>query len=278
VRPRLVTLGQADWPRLRDLIDPEVPLNIFLASRVAQFGLDPARLGCAVLGFERRGRLVAALHCGANLFLLGDDEEAMDAFVDQLGPRIHTQSVVGPAGVIPEFHRRLVRRWGGSWGSPRSVREHQPIMVLDGNPLVAPDMRVHPITLEEADPYFQAAVSMYTEEVGGSPLDATNSYRFYIHSLIRSHRAFGAVTDGHAWFKADIGSTYGRYCQVQGVWLAPALRGRGLAEPAMAQAVVLARRSWPVVTLYVNDYNVRAVRVYLRLGFTIVGELATILF
>ena len=277
-RTRLVTLEPSDTERLRALIDVDPAQNIFLGSRLEQFGLDPAVLGCHVLGYERRGRLVAALHCGVNLYLLGEDADAIDAFVAQMGPRLHTKSIVAKAGVAPEFHDRLVRRWGPSWGSPRSQRPHQPVMRLDAVPLGPRDERVHRIEVRQADVYFKAAVSMYSEEVGVSPLDATDSYRSYVHLLVRQGRSFGAIEDGHCWFKADAGAIYGRYCQMQGVWLDPALRGRGLSEPAMAQTVVLARQAHPVVTLYVNDYNLRALAVYRRLGFAQVGELSTILF
>ena len=34
----------------------------------------------------------------------------------------------------------------------------------------------------------------------------------------------------------------------------------------------------PSVSLYVNDFNVRAVRTYLRVGFRQVGTFATVLF
>jgi len=277
-RLRVVTLRGADLPRLTALVDSDPVQYIFLGSRIAQAGLDPVRLGCPVLGFERRGRLVAALHSGVNLFLVGNDPQAMDAFVDTIGPRTHTKSIVGRSDVVPGFQQRVVRRHGASWDHPRSVRPHQPVLRLDTGPLVTPDPRVHRIGLAEADAYYDAAVRMYTEEVGVSPLDATNSYKTYVHTLIRTGRAFGALADGRVWFKADLGAVYGGICQVQGVWLEPTLRGRGLAEPAMAQAIVLAQPQFPVVSLYVNSYNERALHVYRRLGFTQVGELATVLY
>ena len=65
-------------------------------------------------------------------------------------------------------------------------------------------------------------------------------------------------------FKADLGSVSGSVCQVQGVWLEPELRGRGLAAPAMAAVVQLARNLVPTVSLYVNDYNLPARATYTR--------------
>ena len=77
-------------------------------------------------------------------------------------------------------------------------------------------------------------------------------------------------------FKADLGSVSGSVCQVQGVWLDPELRGRGMAPAAMAAVVTLARTVVPTVSLYVNDYNHAARATYDRVGFTQVGEFATI--
>jgi uncharacterized protein len=79
-------------------------------------------------------------------------------------------------------------------------------------------------------------------------------------------------------FKADLGSLSGSVCQVQGVWLEPELRGQGLAAPAMAAVVQLARTVVPTVSLYVNDYNLPARATYARVGFIEVGEFATVHF
>ena len=45
-----------------------------------------------------------------------------------------------------------------------------------------------------------------------------------------------------------------------------------------AVALHVQRSVAPVVSLYVNGYNARAVRAYRRVGFTEVGTFATILF
>jgi len=66
--------------------------------------------------------------------------------------------------------------------------------------------------------------------------------------------------------------------QVQGVWLDPEVRGRGLAAAAMAAVVQHARAVAPVVSLYVNDFNLPARATYRRVGFTQVSEFATILY
>jgi predicted GNAT family acetyltransferase len=157
------------------------------------------------------------------------------------------------------------------------VRPHQPVLSLDTEPSIAPDPRVRRVTLDQWDAYTDAAVKMYTEEIGVSPIQGNPAgYRFYVRQLITSGRAFGIFDGDRVVFKADLGSVSGSVSQVQGVWLEPELRGRGLAAPAMAAVVQLARTVVPTVSLYVNDYNRPARATYARVGFQQVGEFATI--
>jgi predicted GNAT family acetyltransferase len=142
---------------------------------------------------------------------------------------------------------------------------------------VPPDPRVRRVTLDQWDAYTDAAVKMYTEEIGVSPVQGNPAgYRFYVRQLITSGRAFGIFDGDRVIFKADLGSVSGTVSQVQGVWLEPELRGRGLAAPAMAAVVKLARSAVATVSLYVNDYNRPARATYARVGFRQVGEFATI--
>jgi uncharacterized protein len=80
-------------------------------------------------------------------------------------------------------------------------------------------------------------------------------------------------------FKAEVGAATDRACQVQGVWVDPAWRGRGLSAAGMAAVVEVCRRDIaPTVSLYVNDFNAPARRAYERVGFGEVGTLASVLF
>ncbi len=79
-------------------------------------------------------------------------------------------------------------------------------------------------------------------------------------------------------FKAEVGSVGTGVCQIQGVWVDPEFRGQGLAAPGMAAVVELARQIAPVVTLYVNAFNMPARAAYERVGFQTIETFATILF
>jgi hypothetical protein len=270
-------LGRADLPAAIRVLSARPVENVFVASRVRAAGLEPASLGCPVWGYERDGVLRALCHAGSNLVPVNAGSDALAAWTEFAGAQRMCASIIGPSAVAMELWQRLGERWGRSWSEARDVRAHQPVMAIDTEPAIAADPRVRRVTLDQWDAYTDAAVKMYTEEIGVSPVQGNPAgYRFYVRQLITSGRAFGIFDGDRVLFKADLGSVSGSISQVQGVWLDPALRGRGLAAPAMAAVVQLARTVVPTVSLYVNDYNRPARATYARVGFREVGEFATI--
>ncbi len=271
-------LGNDDLDEVMGLLLGSPLENIFVASRVEAAGLDPFMLGCQVIGYERDEQLVSLCHAGSNLVPVNADDEALDAYIRYLGPRRRAASIMGVAGPTIRLWEGLSQAYGGQWSEVRDLRPDQPLMSISQTCTVWPDERVQRITMKDFDSYFRAAVKMYTEEVGISPLEATGSYRRHVQRTIEQGRAFGIVEDGRVVFKSDVGCHQGMFCQVQGVWMDPALRGRGRAAAAMSGVVELCRERWPVVSLYVNDYNTPAIRLYERVGFQSVGKLATVLY
>lgn len=253
--------------------------NVFVASRVRGAGLEPNSLGCPMWGYERDGVLRSICHAGSNLVPVGADPDAIDAYIEFAGPHRMCSSIIGPADMTLSLWHGLSDRWGKAWSKVREVRPNQPVLAIDSDPEVTPNPQVRQVTLSEWEPYAEAAIKMYTEEVGVSPVQGNAAgYRFYVRQLISAGRAFGWFDGGRVLFKADLGSVSAAASQVQGVWLDPKVRGQGFAASAMAAVVQHARAVAPVVSLYVNDYNLPARAAYRRVGFTQVGEFATILY
>ena len=125
----------------------------------------------------------------------------------------------------------LWERLGGHWGPARDVRPHQPLLVADRDAPVAPDPEVRLVQPGEVDQLFPAAVAMYTEEVGVSPLldDGGRGYKRRIAELVRAKRAYARFVGDRVVFKAELAIVTRRTTQVQGVWVDPEFRGRGMA-------------------------------------------------
>jgi predicted GNAT family acetyltransferase len=274
----LRVLRPDDLPAVADLLARDPVADVFVASRVESVGLDAGRLGGEMWGFAVDGQLEAMCHAGANLVPVQAGPDAVRAFADRArrqGRRC--ASMVGERDAVAGLWAELEP----AWGPARDIRDPQPLMAMDGSPLVAPDPLVRRVRPDELEVLVPACIAMFTEEVGVSPLgpDGGASYRSRIAELVRAGRAYARIEDGRVVFKAEIGSVSASACQVQGVWVPPDLRGRGLAAPGMAAVVSLALRDVaPVVSLYVNDFNTAARATYRRVGFADVGEFMSVLF
>ncbi|MER6505034.1 GNAT family N-acetyltransferase [Streptomyces sp. NPDC001455] len=261
------------------VLESDPVANAFVTSRVRIAGLDPWRLGGEMWGWYADGRLHSLCYSGANLVPICAGPEAVRAFADRArraGRRC--SSIVGPA----EPTARLWQLLEPGWGPAREVRAHQPLMVTESPSAdIAPDPLVRRIRKDEMDVLMPACVAMFTEEVGVSPLagDGGLLYQARVAELIGAGRSFARIEDGKVVFKAEIGAATPQACQIQGVWVAPEHRGRGLSETGMAAVLRYALADVaPVVSLYVNDFNTPARRAYARVGFRETGAFMSVLF
>lgn len=261
------------------ILESEPVANAFVTSRVQIAGLDPWRLGGEMWGWYADGRLQSLCYSGANLVPICATPEAVRAFADRArraGRRC--SSIVGPAEATAQLWRLLEP----GWGPAREVRANQPLMVTEGPAAdVTPDPLVRRMRKDEIDVLMPACVAMFTEEVGISPLagDGGLLYQARVAELIGAGRSFARIEDGKVVFKAEIGAATSQACQIQGVWVAPEHRGRGLSETGMAAVLRYALADVaPVVSLYVNDYNTAARKAYTRVGFREVGAFMSVLF
>jgi uncharacterized protein len=271
-------LDDRDLPAVRELLARNPIPDVFVASRVASAGLDAWRLGAEIWGHVVDGRVASVCYSGANLWPVGADRGSARVFAERArrqGRRC--SSIVGAADGVMEMWRHL-EPW---WGPARDVRADQPLLAIAADPCVAPDPGVRQVRPDELDVLLPACVAMFTEEIGVSPVggDGGALYRARVAEFVGQRRAFARIEGGRVQFKAEIGAVAGGVCQIQGVWVDPDLRGRGLAAAGTASVVAIARASIaPTVSLYVNAYNAPARAAYRRVGFRRVGTFASILF
>jgi predicted GNAT family acetyltransferase len=228
--------------------------------------------------FEQ-GELTSACWSGANLIPVGPcSDAALDAFASRAKRSgVRYSSMFGEAEPVLGLWSRLQ---AAGWRA-RDVRACQPLFATDRLPEVAADPLVGRAGPDDLLTVLPASVAMFTEEVGYSPMAADGglSYRRRVAELLRQGRMFVRRDGDGVVFKADLGSVSSSVAQVHGVWVDPRYRGQGIAAPAMAAVVAAALRSDArTISLYVNDYNHRALAVYAKVGFTQVGTFATVLF
>jgi predicted GNAT family acetyltransferase len=255
------------------------PVAAVLAGAFVE-ALGSAPRSVPLLGVVGGGRLVALCWSGANLVPVAAGPEAIQAIADAQRRRgRRCSSIVGPAEqVLPLWD--LLRPW---WSTPREVRPDQPSLAIARDPLLEGDPAVRRSRPEDFDVLFPACVAMFTEEVGYSPVIGGNAYESRVRELIGTGRSFVRIDRGprgpRVVFKAELGAVALGVAQVQGVWVDPEYRGRGIAQAGMAAVVRAALAEVaPTVSLYVNSFNSAALAVYRRVGFEQVGTYATVLF
>jgi predicted GNAT family acetyltransferase len=276
----LRTLDRGDRDAVLELCAEDPCSSVMVAERVEQVGCDPVRLGGELWGLFEHGRLLSVCWSGANLIPVAvRSPAAYDAFASRVRRSGGMySSMFGDADAVLALWSRLESR---GWRA-RDVRACQPLFAIDRPPAVPADPLVHRATPDDLAAVLPASVAMFTEEVGYSPVaaDGGAAYRRRVAELLRQRRTFvRRGPNGEVVFKADLGAVGSQVAQVHGVWVDPRWRGKGIAAPAMA-AVVQAtmRENAPVVSLYVNDYNLRALAAYRRTGFEQIGTFATVLF
>ncbi|HET6878079.1 MAG TPA: GNAT family N-acetyltransferase [Jatrophihabitans sp.] len=281
-------LGQDDRAEFVELLDRDPLVNAVLRARIDAVGsLEAAHFGGSVLGVrDASGALRAALFSGGTLMPVGGGPLQWAALAEKLRLRHRVcSSIVGRASAVSALWRVLAEPWGPA----RAVRGAQPLLALgresagqlgvraEGLRFAAP----RPVSLAELDTYLPAAEAMFAEELGIVPAGAAGKAEYHrrVARTIAEQRAYAVFDAGGAIvFKADLGAVTAHTCQVQGVWTRPDLRGQGLATAALAGVFRHALELAPTVSLYVNDFNTPARRVYRRLGMRSVATLSTVLF
>jgi predicted GNAT family acetyltransferase len=270
-------LNAADRDEALALCGRNLAANVFVAARIEEGALD--RSPGSILGYREGGDLHSLCWVSANVVPVETTVDSRSLFADRVRRwRAHCASLLGPQDEVLDLWKQLER----SWGPERVIRASQPLMSSRTRPsaLGLPlDPRVRRARLDEVDLILPAAAHMFAAEIGYPPYTGSSrAYRSVLSGLVRRGHTYVVVEGGRVVFKADVGSVSGGCAQVQGVWLAPDLRGQGLSVAMMAAVVeqVMADIA-PWVTLYVNDFNLPARATYARVGFEDIGMFTTVL-
>ena len=255
------------------MLDADPVATCMVASRVETVGVEPWRLGGELWGVG--GRLDGLCFSGANLVPLRGERTSVRAFADRA--RRHRRPVPRSSGAASWCSR--CGRSSPSTGTAREVRPDQPLMAIDGMPTLRGDPEVRQARPEDMDRYLPAAIAMFLEEVGVDPRlgDGGAGYRARVGELISSGRAFVRFENGEVVFKAEVGALSTRVGQIQGVWVHPEWRGRGLGQAGTAAVVEHLVCAGCIASLYVNAFDTPARSAYARVGFHQVASFATVL-
>jgi ribosomal protein S18 acetylase RimI-like enzyme len=263
-------LGRDDQAVALAMLDRNPVRDVFVASRILHDGaltsFGPSPLWGA---FDDRETLRGLLHIGPNLVPAIDDEDACGALAPAASGLYLARMMVGERAMV-ELLWSLI---GASYPAPREVRTRQHVYAVGPSELVHDPDAGQPglarlAAKADEDRVLRLSAAMYAEEMGENPLARDpDGYRRRVRMLTARGWTYVYDVDGELWFKMDIGCASDRTAQIQGVYVPPELRGRGVGTLAMAACCALAFERHPSLSLYVNDFNAPAIALYERIGF-----------
>lgn len=268
VRP----IAPSDLDLVRSIADQDPIANCFLISKLSEYSQpDPLLL----LVSDRNGNYGLA-YIGVNTTTANCSYEMLTHLADYLAQtQVLTSSIIGYRDDVFGLWEQV----SSFLGPARLIRADQPLMALTVTPLIEPNPAVRLATPDELDLVLPAAAMMFREEVGIDPLRPATLpiYRARLLELLTAGRTYVLIENDEVIFKADVGVLSNQVIQVQGVWVAPSHRGHRISGPALAAAIGKMQQTTPVISLYVNDFNSRAIRLYRSLGFNQVGTFASVM-
>ncbi len=251
--------------------DPLV--NVYLISRLTE---ERTVAATQIFSVRHNGELVLVASLATNIVLAADRtcrrdllESAMALIADRITLRmIPVRAIISPALLVDLLWQRLQSRVD----PPTVVRMNQPIYAM-ARRLDFPDLTAARYsTISDLDRLVPACAAMHKEEVGIDPLqrDAAG-YRERIRELVETSRSIVRVVDGNIACKCEFSAVTNEAVQLMGVWTHPAFRRRGLAADMLREVCGHLFRKGKKITLFVNDFNLPAIKLYERLGFERIG-------
>ena len=273
---------------LRRFLERDPINNLFALSWLENYGVTPSREGTFhFLGvFGTRGDVEAmALVITRRLVLLDARNQVwakrMGQWYAEQGYHFH--HVVSVRHLVDAFWGSMVEHTtlpslSARLSSPQFMyvlrREHWLEHAL--KPVAPTGLRL--ARAGDLDAVFLASAAMHQEETLENPLDDNPElFRNHVRHRIETGRTFVWFDNHQIIFKADVSAQSAYGAQVSGVYTSPSMRGQGVATRAMrALCELWMKKGVPRVTLYVNQSNIPARRVYEKVGFTFHSHYKTV--
>jgi len=267
------SLSDDDAPAALAFLRRDPLINVYLISRLLE---ERYTSSTQMVEVHHNGQRIVLASLATNVVLAADEAappDILDNAISVIADRILTamvpvRAIISPAHLVDLLWKRLQARLD----PPSVVRMNQPIYALEGRTDYPDLTKSRYATLRDLDALVPAAAAMHKEEVGIDPLERDAAgYRERVRELVERKRSVVRVQDGRIVAKCEYSAVTPNATQLMGVWTHPDYRRQGLGRELLEEVCGHLSRRAQAVTLFVNDFNRPAIRLYESLGFRRIG-------
>jgi ribosomal protein S18 acetylase RimI-like enzyme len=265
----VVRLNREHQDSIYEFLATSAVENVMIMDRILEDGL-PGKPYQEFVGYREAGRWLGVMYFSGDISLYAPDPRAVPPLAAfalarvPLVPRIISRKE--SVDLFWETFKRIAL--------PVLFDRRQLVYTLDPADLVAPpEPRLRTALPGEAPEVARLASAMSFEEIMLDPYkDYPSSYLRLVDQRIRLKRYYVLEEDGEIKFQVHLNSLTPYVGQVTGVYTPPEFRGRGYATQGMGEFCRLALKRAPRLCLFVNDFNLPAIRLYEKIGFRVAME------
>lgn len=256
-------------------LDRDPYLNVFLTYLIL-FDLSTITRSAIHIAFDETGDVTGVGYFGRQIVLAAANEATVTAFARIGASHGGEKLMVGPRDVMARYWSLVRDRHEPA----RLIRDRQFVMMVDRERLAPYEHRVvaRRARIDEWTTVADNSAAMIAAELDYDPMRSSPEFTSNVRAMIDRGLWWVGESVGRLCFFCNVGPWSRQTAQLQGIWTPPELRGRGLATDALGAICDRLLDLSPSLSLYVNDFNTRAIALYERAGFTTVGEFQTILF
>jgi uncharacterized protein len=256
--------------RILEALSHDSLTNIVMAGFIRDNGfINPLNRGRFYTCRDEKNRVEGVALIGHTILFEAFSERAIQAFA-ALARREST-----PHLLMGE-HNAVERFWSYYSSKDESPRLVCPIIFLQrrqcfGEQIVVAGLR--PAIREDLEQVVQAQAAMAFEISGVDPLkkDPAGFRERYLRRIDKK-RVWVVIENGRLIFKTDIIADTSQASYIEGVYVSPEERGKGVGRRCVTALGRILLESTNAIYLFVENENARTKSFYLNLGFTAAGQ------
>jgi ribosomal protein S18 acetylase RimI-like enzyme len=260
----VVRLNREHQDSIYEFLATSAVENVMVMDRILEDGL-PGKPYQEFVGYREGGRWLGMMYFSGDISLYAPDPRAVAPLATFALTRVPlVPRIISRKDTVDLF-----------WDTFKRVslpvlfdRRQLVYSLLPADLAACREPALRPALPAEAQEVARLASAMSYEEIMLDPYkDYPSSYLKLVEQRIRLKRYYVLEEQGEIKFQVHLNSLTPYAGQVTGVYTPPQFRGHGYATRGMGEFCRQALQRAPRLCLFVNDYNLPAIRLYEKLGF-----------